>query len=440
MTIGDWIRLGLALVGVGVVAFTTAVLVGFGATSRSRLSDLAIHGDHRARTVDDLLERSHYLQSAMLILDTAAVGTVMALVAAVVMPKLTLSGIIGAVAVAVAIVIIFGRAVPRAVALRLPEQVAVQFVQLARIVVAVLRPVTFVLEAIARAIIALFHLPNPSATTTMATEEELIQLVREEAGDNRIEEGEVDLVNSIFRFTDTTVREVMVPRVDMTGVSREATIAQAVAIAREAGHSRLPVYAESLDNIVGVVYAKDFLRFVGRGNVNAPILAIVRPPLFVPDGKPVAELLRELQVRRVHLAIVVDEYGGTAGLVTIEDIIEEIVGDIQDEYDTEVPLVESLPDGAYHTNARLNVGEVARLMGTHWTDNDEEREPIGGIIYDRLGHIPVVGEQVRIDDLLFTVVEMDNQRLEKLRVEPASPETDAQPLPLPPDPESESAL
>ncbi len=436
MGVTDWLMLAGAVLCVALVAFTTAVLVGFSAVSRTRLSDLAIHGQQRARTVDELLDRNHALQSTMLVLDTAATGGAVALVVLVCAGRLHDGAMVAAIAGTLVAVVLLGRVVPRAVALRLPEQVALQCVQLARLFVIVLRPLVVLLDAVARGLIALFRLPMPSATTTMATEDELIQLVRDEAGDNRIERSEVSLVNSIFRFSDTTVREVMVPRIDMVGVPREATVAQAVATAREAGHSRLPVYDDSLDNIVGVVYAKDFLRFVGRGNIHAPVQAVMRPPLFVPDGKGVAELLRDLQARRVHLAIAVDEYGGTAGLITIEDIIEEIVGDIQDEYDTEVPLIEPLADGAYLVSARLNVGDAERLLGTDFADEDEEREPIGGIVYDRLGHIPHVGETIDLDTVRVTVMEMDNQRLEKLRIEVRSPATPDVVTSSPPDPDS----
>ncbi len=424
MSIADWDHLAIAAFAMLVIAFATAVLAGFSASSRTRLSELAMRDAERVRTVDNLLNRSHLLQGAMVLLDTAAVAVVVAVIAVEWFGRVSASGEAAIVAACVAFIIVFGRAIPRAIAQRLPEQVALALARLARIIVLLLTPVIALLDIIARAAIALLRIPTASATTTLATEEELIQLVREEAGDNRIEEEEVDLVNSIFRFTDTVVREVMVPRVDMVGVPRDATVAQAVAAARGRGHSRLPVYEDSLDRIVGVVYAKDLLQFVGRAGTNAPIFALMRQPLYVPETKGVPELLRELQARRVHLAIVIDEYGGTAGLVTIEDILEEIVGEIQDEYDSEPPLAQALPDGAYMVNTRLTASDIVRLLGTEWSDEDEERESIAGIIYARLGHIPVVGEEVLISGLRFTVMEMDNQRIEKVRVEHAPEESE----------------
>lgn len=425
MSSGDWIRLAAALIAVGVIAFSTAVLIGFSASSHTRISELATQGSGRARTVADLLDRSHHLQATMIFLDTAAVALASALVTSVAVGHFPPWGIVLTVALAVVIMLVLGRAIPRSLALRLPDEVALACARIARAAVIILAPITGAINGIATLLIGMLRVPVPSQSTALATEEELIQLVREEAGDNRIEEEEVDLVNSIFRFTDTTVRDVMAPRVDMVGVPRQATVRDAVDVALEAGHSRLPVFDGSLDRIVGVVYAKDLLRFVGRANANTSIVAVMRPPLFVPEGKGVPELLRELQARRVHMAIVVDEYGGTAGLVTIEDILEEIVGEIQDEYDAEPPLVEPLADGAYVVNARMEVGDFEQLMDVRWADEEEEREPLAGLILDRVGRIPNVGDELWIEGIKFTVLNIENQRLVTLRVERASEETPA---------------
>ncbi len=417
MSTGDWIRLAVAFLMVGVIAFSTAVLVGYAATSNTRISELATQGNGRARTVEDLLDRSHHLQATMILLDTTAVALVGALVTSVIVGRLPAWGVALVVVGAVAFMLICGRAVPRALALRLPEDVALGCARVARLLMILLSPLTALINGIAASLITLLRVPSPSPNSALATEEELIQLVRDEAGDNRIEEEEVDLVNSIFRFTDTTVRAVMAPRVDMVGVPRQATVREAVTIALDAGHSRLPVFDGSLDRIVGVIYAKDLLRFVGRSNANTSIIAVMRTPIFVPEGKGLPELLRELQARRVHIAIVVDEYGGTAGLVTIEDIIEEIVGEIQDEYDTETPLVESTAEGAYIVNARLELGDFNQLMDVHWGTPEQEREPLAGFIYDYLGHIPIVNENIWIDGLNLTVLDVENQRLGKIGVQ-----------------------
>jgi CBS domain containing-hemolysin-like protein len=432
---GDWIRWVLALLCVGVVAFTTMILIGYASSSRTRIAELATQGNRRARDVDDLLERYHNLQATMILLDTAAVGFAVALVTAEVVGHLPAWGVALVVFITVVVILVFGRAVPRGIALIIPEQAALRFAWLARFCVILLSPLTRLIDAIVRVVIALLRVPVPSPSATLATEEELIQLVRDEAGDNRIEEEEVDLVNNVFRFTDAAVRDVMVPRVDIVAVPRQATVRDASNVALEAGHSRLPVYERDIDRIVGIVYAKDLLRFVGRSNANASVVAVMRPPYFVPESMGAPDLLREMRARHVHIALVVDEYGGTAGVATIEDILEEIVGEIQDEYDAEAPLVESLPDGAFVVDARLEIEDFDELMGVQWSREDEEREPLAGYIYDYLGHIPTIGEEFTIDNIRVTILEMDNQRLEKVRVErlpqPPAPDgaTDVEPMP-----------
>ncbi len=417
---GDWLRLVLALMCVVVVMFTTFVLSGYTAASRTRIAELATMGNNRARTVDDLLDRSQQLQVTMILLNTTAIGLAAALVTAELIGRLPAWGVALVVCGAMIVIIILGRAVPRGIALRVPEQAALRCARLARILVILLSPLTGLVEVIARGIIAALRVPPLLHSAALATEEELIQLVREEAGDNRIEEEEVSFVNNIFRFTDTTVRDVMVPRVDIVAVPRQATVRDAVDLALAEGHSRLPVYEGDLDRLVGIVYAKDLLRYVGRANANASVVAVMRPPFFVPEGKGVPELLREMRARHVHIALVVDEYGGTAGLVTIEDILEEIVGEIQDEYDAEAPLVESLTDGAFVVDARMETGDFNELLDTRWGEPDEEREPLAGYLYDHLGRIPSVGEEFTIGDVRVTVLEMDNQRLETVRVERVS--------------------
>ncbi|MCA1670429.1 MAG: CNNM domain-containing protein, partial [Thermomicrobia bacterium] len=215
MSSGDWIRLAVALIAIGVIAFSTAVLIGFAASSHTRIAELATHGSGHARTVESLLDRYQHLQATMIFLDTAAVALASALVTSVAISHLPSWGVILMVFLAVVTIIIFGRAVPRSLALRLPDEAALACARIARVAVILLAPITGIINGIAMLIIGLLRVPAPSQSMGLATEEELIQLVRDEAGDNRIEEEEVDLVNSIFRFTDTTVRDVMAPRVDM---------------------------------------------------------------------------------------------------------------------------------------------------------------------------------------------------------------------------------
>ena len=242
------------------------------------------------------------------------------------------------------------------------------------------------------------------------TDEDLRQLVDID-DDEESEEEEQELIHSVFEFSDTIVREVMVPRPDMVVLPSDATLEQALETITQAGYSRIPIFDGDIDNIVGVLYAKDLLkRSTEDGSTRAATLS--RAPLFVPEQKKLAELLREMQEQRVHMAIVIDEYGGTAGLVTIEDLVEEIVGEIVDEYDKEEPLVEPLGDGALRVDAKLGIDEVNELLGVELPDDDWDT--VGGLVYELTGRVPVPGETVRFESIEFQTERVTGRRIQKV--------------------------
>ncbi|HIP87058.1 MAG TPA: HlyC/CorC family transporter [Anaerolineales bacterium] len=228
-----------------------------------------------------------------------------------------------------------------------------------------------------------------------------------------IEENERDMIYSIFAFGDTMVREVMVPRIDIIALDVNTPLPEAVDRVIEAGHSRIPVYEGSIDNIIGLLYAKDLLAYLRDGHDPPPLRDILRPPYFVPETKKVDDLLRELQQHRIHMAIAVDEYGGTAGLVTVEDILEEIVGEIQDEYDKEEPIFEQIGEREYIIDARMDLDDVNELFGTELST--EAGETLGGLIYSTLGRVPVPGDRLQVDGLQIEVLTVKDRRIGKVR-------------------------
>ncbi len=227
---------------------------------------------------------------------------------------------------------------------------------------------------------------------------------------------ERELIDNIFDFRETVVREVMVPRLDIVAVPVTASLREALDVIVKHGHSRIPVYEGTIDNIVGILYAKDILRQVRESYPDWPrtsLRDILRPPYFVPDSKRVSELLPEMQARKVHLAVVVDEYGGTAGIITIEDLIEEIVGEIQDEYDREVPEIQPIGADEYLVNARVDLEDLSEHIGVPLPD--EEADTLGGLIYARLRRMPRVGEVVEVPGARFQVLSMDGRRIRLVR-------------------------
>jgi CBS domain containing-hemolysin-like protein len=247
------------------------------------------------------------------------------------------------------------------------------------------------------------------------TEEVLRDMIDVAESDEVIEETERAMIHSIFELGDTVVREIMVPRPDMVLVSSGATLPQVLDVILQAGHSRIPVYRDDRDKIIGLVYAKDVLSRLHTGDPAADWQDLLRPPYFVPELKQVDALLRELQSEKVHLAIVVDEYGATAGLVTIEDILEEIVGEIVDEYDREEVLVEQLASGGMRIDARLPVDELEELLTCDLPD--EEWDTVGGLLFGLLGHVPEPGEHVEVDGLRLTAERVQGRRIAKVLVD-----------------------
>ncbi len=263
----------------------------------------------------------------------------------------------------------------------------------------VLLPLARILGPIPRLLILLGNALTPGKgykEGPFASEAELRALVDLAEKNDVIEDEERRMVHSVFELGDTIVREVMVPRTDLVMIERHKTVRQALTLALRSGFSRIPVVGDNEDDVVGIVYLKDLVRrtHINRDSESDEIGAVMRPAVFVPDSKPVTDLLREMQKMRSHVAIVIDEYGGTAGLVTIEDILEEIVGEITDEYDREIPPVEDLGDGSYRITARLLVEDLGELFGIEL--EDEDVETVGGLLAKHLGRVPIPGSSCAI--------------------------------------------
>jgi putative hemolysin len=261
------------------------------------------------------------------------------------------------------------------------------------------------------------------------SEHELLGIVQTAADEDVIEHEERELIESVIEFGDTVVREVMVPRTDMVTVDADDLVADCVALAIEQGFSRMPVCGAGIDDIVGVVYTKDLVRAERAGRGAEPVARIMRKAHFVPETKKVDRMLREMQAGKNHLAVVVDEYGGTAGLVTLEDLLEELVGDIRDEFDLEDPDVVTLGDGALRVHGRMPISELNDLLDAELPDDDWDT--VGGLIFSKLGHVPSVGEEVDVDGHRLVVERLQGRRITRVRIdsiddtERSAPETES---------------
>ncbi|OGO40922.1 MAG: hypothetical protein A2W36_00660 [Chloroflexi bacterium RBG_16_58_14] len=255
---------------------------------------------------------------------------------------------------------------------------------------------------------------NPLGEAEIEFQDQLRNLMDEVQQSGLIEQGESRMIHSIFELSDTLAREIMVPRIDILALDVLTPLGEAVDAFLNSGYSRVPVYLESVDNILGVLFAKDLLRLWHEGNPIETLQSLLRPAYFVPEAKKINELLAEMQSRRVHMAIIVDEYGGIAGLVTLEDIVEEILGEIQDEYDQgeELPY-QLLPNGDYLFQGRIDLDDINEVLSTNLVK--EEADTLGGFIYNRMGRVPAVGESVQIDNLILSVEQVISRRIRKVR-------------------------
>ena len=322
-------------------------------------------------------------------------------------------GVVASTLIEVVVIFVVAEAAPKTWAVQNPERASL----LAAPLIAALTSFPPV-RLLASGLIALSNALLPGKGLRrgpFVSEEELLTMADVAVVEDVIEREERALIHSIIEFGDTVVREVRVPRTDMVVVEAVETVGDVLEQAIAAGYSRIPVYGDGIDDIVGIVFTKDLIRASRLDRGGDPVRSLARPAHFVPETKRVAELMREMQAEKFHMAIVVDEYGGTAGLVTLEDLIEELVGEIVDEYDVEEPLIEWLPDGDSRVNARMAVDEVNDLLHARFPEADDW-DSIGGLVLNVLGHVPAEGESVEVAGWRLTAERVQGRRIGRVRL------------------------
>lgn len=318
-------------------------------------------------------------------------------------------------AIAWGIVLIFGVAIPNAWAKYSGEWLIVRCLPVLALIRTLCYPLLIVLELFDPVVRRLAGVPLRDAQSFAdEMEQEILRAVSEGEMHGAVDEQEKEMIESVIELTDMRVAEIMTPRTDIVAIQKDSDQPTTLAIVREHGHSRIPVFDETIDTILGVLYVKDLL--LRDPQEPFALTAVMRKALFIPETKSVRALLREFQYRRVHIAIVLDEYGGTAGLVTIEDIIEELVGDITDEYESEAPAeLKRIDDSTVEVDARMRIDDLNDQLEIELPE-DEDYETIGGFVFSTLGRIPKAGERCTFNNISFQVVSAEARRIIKLRV------------------------
>lgn len=409
------------IVAIILFGIVVAAEIALAAVNRSDIRQISTNGSdsgrkQRAKTVDKLLGNAPRLLTTMMLVRYLAMLIATSSFVYLLTPLVSSTTLVICTAALWLFFVTF-RVTSRTLAANNAMTIALQAAPVVDSSVYLLRPITGFLHKIEQKLSTVPE--DPSKESIFLTEDGLRLLIDVGDEEEHIEESEMQMIAGILDFDDTSVKEVMVPRIDMVAMRHDTTLTGALDLIISAGHSRIPVYDESVDQIIGVLYAKDLLPYFRNAQRNIAIRDVIRPAYFVPASKKVDELFREMQQQRVHMALIVDEYGGTAGIVTIEDLLEEIVGEIQDEYDADLKtLVQPIAPDSYLLNSRIGIDEVEKLLGIDTGNLDVDT--LGGLIYTIAEHVPKPGETVDFTNWRLTVVDVDGHRIQEVRAEPLS--------------------
>lgn len=405
-----YINVILLLVLFALSAFFSGSETAFMSVNRIKVRDLANEGDIKAARVDKLLDNQTKLLTTILIGNNLVNIAASSLATAVAIDLFGSKGVGIATGVVTFLILVFGEITPKSLgnnnSIKYSKAASFYLYWLER----VLKPVIFFFTMLIKVIVG----ENNLVSTAFISEEEIRRFVNVSEEEGAIKEEEREMIQSIFDFDDTLVREIMVPRIDMVCIDRNASIEELVGLAVEHGHSRIPVYDASIDEIVGLVYVKDLLNLL-ISDEKISLDGFIKPIYFIPESKPINQLLAEMQKRKEHMAIVLDEYGGTSGLITIEDLLEEIVGDIQDEYDLEPRMIEIVNENELLVDARVDIDDINNILPHSLLDR-EAYETISGFILHYLGYLPEEGEDIELQNMKIIIAEANEHRMEKVKI------------------------
>ena len=421
----DWVWLAVVVVLFLVATFLALCETAFTRMSRIRALALEEEGKKGAGRLAQLLEHPEQTLNSLLFLVLICNLVSATLLGIVLDDALGAAGVLVGLVAEIVLFFVIAEVMPKTYAIQHTDRAALR---VSRFLWAITMFVP--LRLLSRALIGLANALLPGRGLKdgpFVTEEDLRAMADVAAEEEAIEVEERRLIHSIFEFGDTVVREVMLPRPDMVAIEADATVEEAIERAIGGGFSRIPAFEDTTDNIVGLVYLKDLVARARAGEGRQTVRASLRPAVFVPEQKRVAELLREMQSRQFHMAIVIDEYGGTSGLVTMEDLLEEIVGEITDEYDVEAPGVERLPDGSLRVPGGMAIDDVSEELGVELPDT--EWDTVGGLVFNLLGHVPDEGECVGFQGLEFRTERVQGRRIVSVVIKPPSPRDRAAPAP-----------
>ncbi len=406
-----------------VVLLVISALVSGSETAFFSLSELDIErlrdlGNKRSKRVVKLRSDPRRLLIVILTANTfvnVAAATIAALATARFCTAYTLPhslGIFIEVVLVTLVLLVVSELTPKIIAVKNAETFSLRISLFIQFLAYLLFPLTIILGFISKSVSKAFGVKLDGLAYS---EEELKMLVEVGSEEGTLQEDERQMIHSIFEFGETQVKEVMVPRMDMICVEKNISLRDLIDTIKSEGHTRIPLYDGRVDNIRGIIHAKDLLPYLKRKDPKVELESLARPAIFVPESKLINEMLKEFQAQKTHMAIVVDEYGGTVGLVTLEDVIEEIVGEIQDEYDVEPPLIKKLDETTWVTDAKIDIDELNEALELQ-LPSEEGYETLGGFLLDIMGYLPQQKEEVEYKGIVFIIERVIKRRIKKVKI------------------------
>jgi len=413
LEVEPFIRIFIFLILLILSAFFSGSEAAFFSLSKEMIDRLRESSSRNSHRIVSLLSRPRFLLITILVGNTTvnvAAATVAALLTADLCSYLNFSeeiAIFIEIVVVTLVLILFCELTPKIFAVKNSYKFATTVSIPIQLISFILYPIVAILNNFPTLLSGLFA---TRVKKHLLSKEELKTLIEvsEEKGD--LEEEEKEMIHSIFEFSKTTVKEIMVPRIDMVCVEKGVSLRELIDLINSKGHTRIPLYDEKVDNILGIIHAKELLPFIKNGSQKVDFVSLARPAMFVPESKPIDELLRDFQVEKQHMAIVVDEYGGTAGLITLEDVIEEIVGEIQDEYDIEKPLYKKIDENNFLVDAKIDLDILNEELNLN-LPLARSYESLGGFIFNLIGSVPEKKQEIHYGSYIFIIEKIDRNRI-----------------------------
>jgi len=417
-----FLQLGVLLLLILLSGFFSGAEIALYSSGKVRIRRLADEGSERALLVSERLQRPNRLLATILIWNNLVNILATAIATGLAIQFFGNRGIGIATGVMTFLILVFGEITPKGYCTKNAVEVSLKIGKPISWLMRLSSPLISLITAFTNRLITLLG-GEPKIGLPFVTEEEIKLLVSIGEAEGTIEKEEKEMISGVFEFGETVAKEVMIPRIDIDRIEATKPLEEAMGLVLQTGHSRTPVYDENIDNIIGILFTKDLLRYMKEGKGGMAVKEGMREAIFIPESKALPELLKEMREKRNQMAIVVDEYGGTEGLITLEDILEEIVGEILDEYDVEEAGIQKQPDGSVRIDARTDIDEVNEAF--HIPLPSTEFETIGGLVFNTLQKVPVPGDRVTIEGVELIVEKMRGRRISKVKMR--TPPTEREP-------------